>query len=111
MLRQRMVRRHLVVRKHILLPVVSVRLLLLRQVVLLRLAVGVVGLRTEGVFSRGAGLSAGARMHALIEVFDDGLGLHEALELLVEALVDLGEMQFALAVGHVLKVHVVAVRH
>jgi hypothetical protein len=44
-------------------------------------------------------------------VVDDGLGLHQSLELLVETLVHLREVQLARAVWHVLQVDEVAVRH
>ena len=111
-LRYVVLRRHFL-GKHILLPGQRmVRLhvgLLLVQVVLVGLAVRMVGLRVEGVLRGRRGLPV--VVHALVEVLDEGLGLHEALELLVEALVDLGEVEFALAVGHVLQVDVVVVRH
>ena len=50
-------------------------------------------------------------LHALVDVVDDGLGLQQSLELFIEALVSLGQVEFARPVGHVLQIDEVAVRH
>lgn len=68
-----------------------------------------------GVAIRGGGcalLLGGDRvLHPLVKMLDHGTRLQEPLVLLGELLVHGGEVEFSLAVGHVLQIHIVARGH